>query len=74
MRKIKNSTSLLILLCSITLAACTEQKTTVEEKAAITSMDSTSAKAKEAAERLDAQTKAVEASIEKLDKEFSSDN
>lgn len=74
MRKIKNVIAVLILLCSITLAACTEQKTTVEEQTAIASMDSTSAKAKAAADRLDAQTKAVEASIEKLDKEFSSDN
>ncbi len=74
MRKIKNLVAVLILLCSISLAACTEQKTTVEEQTAITSMDSTSAKAKEAADKLDAQTKAVEASIEKLDKEFPSDN
>lgn len=62
----------LLTICSISLFACTEQTTTTQEKTEITTMDSTAAKAKEVSDQLEAQTKAVEESIEKLDDKFSS--
>lgn len=55
-------------------ASCTEKKTNTQEQVQINSMDSTSKVLKENSEKLDDQTKKVEASLEKLDKEFESDN
>lgn len=53
--------------------SCQEQVTT-KEKTEITTMDSTAQRAKEAADKLDEQTKKVEASIEKMDEEFKINN
>ena len=55
-------------------ASCTEKKTNTQEQVQINSMDSTSKVLKENSEKLEDQTKKVEASLEKLDKEFESDN
>jgi hypothetical protein len=53
----------------IILSSCTEPKTTPEEQAEISKMDSTATAAKEAREKLENQTQKVEASLEKLDQQ-----
>jgi ABC-type Na+ efflux pump permease subunit len=53
----------------ILITSCTESKTTKEEEVKIHTMDSTSKAAKETAENLAEQTRKVENSIEKLDKQ-----
>lgn len=55
-------------------SSCTEKKPNTQEEVQIKSMDSTSKVLKENSEKLEDQTKKVEASLEKLDKEFESDN
>ena len=50
--------------------ACTEQKTNTKEQIEIKTMDSTSRSIKETSDKLEDQTKKVEASLEKLDSEF----
>jgi hypothetical protein len=54
-------------------ASCAEKKTNTEEEVQIQTMDSTSKVVKENTEKLEDQTKKVEASLEKLDKEFEND-
>jgi hypothetical protein len=51
------------------LTSCTESKTTTEEQAEISKMDSTATAAKEAREKLENQTQKVEESLEKLDQQ-----
>jgi septal ring factor EnvC (AmiA/AmiB activator) len=58
----------------ILATSCTEKKTNTQEQVEIQSMDSTSRVLKENSEKLEDQTRKVEASLEKLDKEFESDN
>lgn len=74
MKKVKYFIGLAALVCILATAACTQQKTTTEEQVEITTMDSSATKAKEVSAKLEAQTKEVEASIEKMDKEFSTNN
>lgn len=50
--------------------ACTEQKASTQEQIEIKTMDSTSRSIKETSDKLEDQTKKVEASLEKLDSEF----
>jgi len=50
--------------------ACTEQKTNTQEQTEIKTMDSTSKAVNDASDKLEDQTKKVEASLEKLDSEF----
>lgn len=64
----------IVLAALLTTASCVEKKTNTEEEVRIKSMDSTSKVIKENTEKLEDQTKKVEASLEKLDKEFESDN
>ena len=64
----------LVLATAIGFTACQESETNKTETTEITQMDSTSMQAKAAAERLEEQTKKVEASIEKLDEEFKTNN
>ncbi len=54
----------------VTFSACTGQKTNNKEEIEIKTMDSTSNVVKESADKLEEQTKKVEASLEKLDNEF----
>ncbi len=54
--------------------SCTEVKTNTAEQAEIQQMDSTAAALKETQDKLEDQTKKVEASIEKLDNEFQPSN
>lgn len=56
------------------LFSCTESATSAEEKIQINTMDSTSKAVKENTDKLEEQTKKVEASIEKTDSEFKPDN
>ncbi len=74
MKNSKHFIGLLAFVCTLSIAACSEQKTTTEEQVEITTMDSTTTKAKEISDKLEAQTREVEASIEKLDNEFSTGN
>jgi hypothetical protein len=55
-------------------ASCTETKTNTQEQSRINTMDSTSKVLKENQDKLEDQTKKVEASLEKLDKEFETNN
>ena len=73
MKKLKIAAVLLITV-TIFSVACTERSTNTVETTEITQMDSTSKRAKAAAERMEEQTKKVEASIEKLDEEFKTNN
>lgn len=54
--------------------SCTEIKTNTAEQAEIQTMDSTAAALKETQDKLEDQTKKVEASLEKLDSEFQPSN
>lgn len=59
----------------IVITSCSESKTTTtEEETKIHTMDSTSKVAVETTDKLEAQTKKVEASLEKLDAEFKTNN
>ena len=62
------------LVAVLSATSCTQKKTNTQEEIEIKSMDSTSKVLKENSEKLEDQTKKVEASLEKLDKEFESDN
>ena len=60
---------------AIIATSCSESKTTTtEEETKINSMDSTSRVAVKTMEKLEDQTKKVEASLEKLDSEFKANN
>ncbi len=54
----------------ISFSACTEQKKSSQEEIEINTMDSSSKSIKENSDKLEEQTKKVEASLEKLDNEF----
>ncbi len=54
--------------------SCSESKTNTEEKTKINTMDSISKTLKENTDKLEDQTKKVETSLEKLDKEFETTN
>jgi len=56
------------------LSSCTESTTSAEEKIEINTMDSTSKAVKENTDKLEEQTRKVEASIEKTDSEFKAGN
>ena len=56
--------------CCLCISACSEQKKTSQEEVEVRTMDSTSRSIKESADKLDEQTKKVEASLEQLDNEF----
>lgn len=71
MKKIKYFITLSAIVFTLSITACSNQQTTTEEKVQIDTMDSTVTKAKDASDKLEAQTKEVEASIEKMDKDFS---
>lgn len=58
----------------IIASSCTDTKTNTQEETEINTMDSTSALLKENADKLEAQTKKVEESLEKLDTEFETNN
>ena len=63
------------MACFVALMAatgCSESKTSKTEEIEINTMDSTSKAMKENQEKLDEQTKKVEASLEKLENEFDS--
>ena len=64
-----------IAFAAVVLASsCTETKTNTQEQSQINTMDSTSKALKENQDKLEDQTKKVEASLEKLDKEFQTNN
>ncbi|MBC7936333.1 MAG: hypothetical protein H7Y86_13360 [Rhizobacter sp.] len=56
------------------LSACTEKKAGTQEELEIQKMDSTAKTLKETGDKLEDQTRKVESSLEKLDKEFESNN
>ena len=58
----------------IIASSCTETKTNTQEQAEINTIDSTSRILKENTDKLEAQTKKVEESLEKLDAEFKTNN
>lgn len=58
------------MFAAILASSCTESKTTTEEEKEINVMDSTEKVVKEKIEDLEDQTKKVEESLEKLDKDF----
>lgn len=58
----------------ILLSSCGDSKTTTEESTEIKTMDSTSKVVKENVQKLEDQTRKVEESLEKLDKEFDTTN
>lgn len=64
------STLLSLIMAAIMVTSCSESKTSTEEKAEISRMDSLSKAVEDSTERLEEQTKRVEESLEKLDKEF----
>lgn len=63
---------LVALAISAFSIGCAESKSNPEEEAAIRQMDSTSQAVKDSTERLEEQTRKVEETLEKLDKEFPS--
>ncbi len=71
-----NMNKTLNILCSIALTAiillssCKNNKVSTEEKTTIETRDSVSRTATDVKNKLDKQTEAVEASIEKMDEEF----
>ena len=64
--------SVLGIVALMAATGCNESKTSKTEEVEINTMDSTSKAIKENQEKLEEQTKKVEASIEKLDNEFDS--
>jgi len=58
----------------IIASSCTETKTDPQEQAEINTIDSNSRILKENTDKLEAQTKKVEESLEKLDTEFEANN
>lgn len=62
------------LFAIIITSSCSDSKTNSQEKNEITRMDSTSKAVKISADKLEEQTKKVEKSLEKLDKEFEDNN
>jgi hypothetical protein len=63
----------LLAIAAVLATSCSDAKTP-EEEADIKRMDSVSQAVKDSTRRLEEQTKKVEASLEKLDKEFESGN
>jgi len=55
-------------------SSCTETKTNTQEQAEINTIDSSSRILKENTDKLEAQTKKVEESLEKMDTEFENNN
>jgi septal ring factor EnvC (AmiA/AmiB activator) len=55
-------------------SSCSDSKTNTEEQTQLNTMDSTSKAVKESTDKLQDQTSKVEASLEKLDSEFKSNN
>ena len=72
MHYLKGMVSLVFVL--FLFSSCSDAKTTPQETAQITTMDSTSKVLKEQADKLEEQTKKVEASLEKMEQEFESNN
>lgn len=68
----KKNKLVLVVFAALCFAgsACTEQKKSSQEEIEIKTMDSTSQSMKATADKLEDQTKKVEASLEKLDNEF----
>ena len=64
--------SVLGIVAIMAATGCKESQTSKTEEVEINTMDSTSKAIKENQEKLEEQTKKVEASIEKLDNEFDS--
>ena len=64
----------LVVATAIGFTACNQTESSQAETTEITLMDSTAKQAKTPSERLEEQTKKVEASIEKLDEEFKPTN
>jgi septal ring factor EnvC (AmiA/AmiB activator) len=64
----------LALIIATIASSCTEAKTNTQEQTEIIKMDSTAASVKESTNKLEDQTKKVEASLEKLDNEFKTNN
>jgi len=62
------------LFLLVLTSSCSESKTNDQEKIEITRMDSISKAVKINADKLEEQTKKVEKSLEKLDKEFEDNN
>ncbi len=62
------------LFAIVIISSCSDSKTSTTEKNEITRMDSTSKAVKISADKLEEQTKKVEESLEKLDKEFEDNN
>jgi hypothetical protein len=58
----------------IIASSCTQTTTNTQEQAEINTIDSTSTILKENTDKLEAQTKKVEKSLEKLDTEFKANN
>jgi hypothetical protein len=59
-----------VLMATALGSSCNSSSTTTKEEVEIKTIDSSSKAVKENRKKLDDQTKKVEASIEKLDKEF----
>lgn len=66
----KSNLLILAITACLAVSSCTEQKKSTQEEIEIKTMDSTSKSIKENTDKLEDQTKKVEASLEKLDKEF----
>ncbi len=66
----KSDLLILAILACLAFSSCTEQKKSTQEEIEIKTMDSTSKSIKENTDKLEDQTKKVEASLEELDKEF----
>ncbi len=67
---IKKITPFAFIAILASSCADTDSKTVSVEETEITTMDSTAKAAKETSDKLEEQTKKVEASLEKLDSEF----
>ena len=64
----------LAFMALIITSSCTETKTDPQEQAEINTIDSNSRILKENTDKLEAQTKKVEESLDKLDTEFEANN
>ena len=61
-----------LLFAAVLMASCSGSSTSTEEQTEITQMDSTAKAAEEATDKLEEQTKKVEANLENLDAETDS--
>lgn len=64
----------LVFIMAILASSCTNAKTNTQEQTEIAKMDSTANSVTENTDKLEDQTKKVEASLEKLDNEFKPNN